>query len=184
MTATGQDVITAKLERSYAALAADPDGYVEWAHFRALVNRYLDTYGIDTTDRRAMALDLFIQAYWLELLRHADVPEPRLTREQYVKASLLAIADTSRLDMADGCGQVIFQVIDTDRDGAISRNDFRLFLHRVLLIEAAPGAMDMFTALDTDQDDMITRDEFVGGIREHFLSEDPDAPGSLLFGHV
>ncbi|MEU0007940.1 EF-hand domain-containing protein [Streptomyces sp. NPDC006314] len=44
--------------------------------------------------------------------------------------------------------------------------------------------MDSFTKLDTDGDGVISRQEFIRAIREHFLSTDPDAPGSPFFGHV
>ena len=44
--------------------------------------------------------------------------------------------------------------------------------------------MDSFTRLDTDGDGAVSRHEFIRAIREHFLSDNPDAPGSMFFGHV
>ncbi|MGC4996424.1 hypothetical protein [Streptomyces sp. DT195] len=48
----------------------------------------------------------------------------------------------------------------------------------------APDAMDSFAKLDTDGDGTISRYEFIRAVREHFLSNDPDAPGSLFFGRI
>ncbi|MEV0495871.1 EF-hand domain-containing protein [Streptomyces atratus] len=43
--------------------------------------------------------------------------------------------------------------------------------------------MDVFIKLDTDGDGAISRQEFIRAVREHYLSDNPDAPGSLFFGH-
>ncbi|MGW1128043.1 EF-hand domain-containing protein [Streptomyces sp. NPDC002526] len=42
----------------------------------------------------------------------------------------------------------------------------------------------MFSELDTDGDGAISRHEFIRVVREHFLCNDPEAPGSILFGHI
>ncbi len=40
--------------------------------------------------------------------------------------------------------------------------------------------------MDTDGDGSISRREFIRTVREHYLylSDDPDAPGSFLYGRV
>jgi hypothetical protein len=42
----------------------------------------------------------------------------------------------------------------------------------------------VFTKVDADRDGAIGRYEFIRVAREHLLSNDPDAPGSIFFGHV
>lgn len=46
------------------------------------------------------------------------------------------------------------------------------------------GGMCAITKPDTDGDGAIPRHEFIRAVREHFLSNDPDAPGSMFFGHI
>ncbi|MER5465454.1 EF-hand domain-containing protein [Streptomyces sp. NPDC002668] len=180
--ATAQDVVTTKIGRTFDTLDANQDGYVDWSDYQKLVDRYLQAYKLGKNDRRAQALQSFCQMYWLELLRHAG-QQDRLTKDQFVVANRLASMDTSRLNMADGAGQVIFDVIDTDGDNEISKDEFARFVKDVWKIDA-PQAMDVFVQLDTDGDGAISRHEFIRASREHFLSGDPDAPGSLFFGHV
>jgi hypothetical protein len=48
----------------------------------------------------------------------------------------------------------------------------------------APEALDAFHELDTDGDGAVSRHESVRAVREHYLSDDPEAPGSLFFGRV
>ncbi|GAA2501714.1 calcium binding protein CalD [Streptomyces thermolineatus] len=183
MTTTAQDVITIKLEREFDAMDANHDGYLDWTDYQKLADRYIQAYRLDKNDRRARALQAFCQIYWLELLRHAGVDGDRLTKDQFVTANRLAAIDTSRLNVTEGGGHAIFDVIDVDGDSEISKAEFERFLRDVRRSEA-PDAMEAFIRLDTDGDGAISRHEFIRAIREHFLSNDPDAPGSLFFGRV
>jgi hypothetical protein len=183
MTTTAQDVIAIKLGRQFEIMDANDDGYLDWSDYQNVCDRYIEAYKLDKNDRRARALYSFYQTYWLELLRHADVQADRLTKEQFVTANRLAGIDTSRLNMADGLGHVIFDVIDADLDNEISKDEFARFVTDVWKIEA-PDSMDTFTELDSDDDSKISRQEFLRGMREYFLSNDPDAPGSLVLGRI
>ncbi|MFJ3497576.1 EF-hand domain-containing protein [Streptomyces sp. NPDC086091] len=183
MTTTAQDLVTTKLERNFEVMDANHDGYVDWTDYQKLADRYIQAYQLDKNDRRARALQTFTQIYWLELLRHAGVDSDRLTKEQFVTANRLAVIDTSRLNVTEGGGHAIFDVIDVDGDNEISKDEFARSLRDVWKIDA-PDAMDSFTRLDTDGDGAISRQEFIRAVREHFLSNDPDAPGSLFFGHI
>ncbi|WP_330174701.1 EF-hand domain-containing protein [Streptomyces sp. NBC_01498] len=183
MTTAIQDVITTKHERAFDTMDANHDGYLDWADYQKLADRYIEAYRLDKNDRRARALQSFYQIYWLELLRHAGVDGDRLTKEQYVTACRLTAIDTSRLNVTEGGGHAMFDVIDVNGDNEISKDEFARFLRDVWRIDA-PDAMDSFMKLDTDGDGAISRMEFIRSVREHFLSNDPDAPGSLFFGHI
>ncbi|MFD4540847.1 EF-hand domain-containing protein [Streptomyces bauhiniae] len=183
MTTTAQDVISVKLERAFDALDANSDGYLDWSDYEKLGDRYIQAYRLDKNDRRARAIQTFCQIYWLELLRHAGIDGDRLTKEQFVTANRLAVIDTSRLNVTEGGGHAIFDVIDVDQDNEISRAEFERFLRDVWRSEA-PDAMEAFAKLDTDGDGAISRQEFIRAIREYYFSSDPDAPGSLFFGQV
>lgn len=183
MTTTVQDIITTKLERQFDSIDANHDGYLDWSDYQKLADRYVQAYRLDKDDRRARALQIFCQIYWLELLRHAGVEGDRLTKDQFVMANRLAVIDTSRLNVTEGGGHAIFDVIDVNGDNEISKDEFARFLRDVWKSDA-PDAMDSFTKLDVDGDGAISRYEFIRAVREHFLSNDPDAPGSLFFGHV
>lgn len=183
MTTAARDIITIKLERSFDTMDANRDGYLDWSDYQALADRYIQAYRLDKNDRKARSLQTFTQIYWLELLRHAGVDSDRLTKDQFVVANRLAVVDTSRLNVTEGGGHAIFDVLDTNDDNEISADEFARFLCDVLRSDAV-DAMDMFTKLDIDGDGAISRYEFIRAVREHYLSNDPDAPGSLFFGRV
>ncbi|MGW0771703.1 EF-hand domain-containing protein [Streptomyces sp. NPDC002676] len=183
MTTTVQEALTTKLERTFDAVDANHDGYVDWSDYKALGDRYIEAYKLDKDDRRARAIQAFWQHYFLELLRHSDGAGQRLTKGQFVTANRIAVIDTSRLNVADGAGHVIFDIMDANEDNEITRDEFTRLLKDVWKSEA-PNVMDVFAKLDTDGDGAISRQEFVRAVREHFLSNNPDAPGSLFFGPI
>ncbi|MYW01146.1 EF-hand domain-containing protein [Streptomyces sp. SID3343] len=181
MTTAIADPITVKLNALFSVTDTDTDGYVDWADYQRIVDRYLTAYKIDRNDRRARSLTTAHQMYWMELLRHANGPD-QLNREQYQHANRAASVDTSRFNMVEGLAHAIFDVMDTDDDNTISRSEFKRFLD-VWGIDA-PDAMDTFARLDTDGDGVISRHEYIRAIREFFYSPDLDAPGSLFFGRL
>jgi Ca2+-binding EF-hand superfamily protein len=183
MTSTRSDHIDTKIGSAFDALDANQNGYLEWSDYQSLVHCYLETFQVSKDDRRARALQAFCEMYWVELLRHAGVDGDQLTKEQFVTANRLASIDTSRFNMVEGAGHVIFDFVDTNGDNEISKEEFERFLRDVWQIDA-PDAMDTFTKLDTDGDGTISRQEFIRAMREHFHSHDPEAAGSLFFGRL
>ncbi|MFF8567467.1 EF-hand domain-containing protein [Streptomyces albidoflavus] len=183
MSTATQNTLTTKLTRQFDALDADMDGLLTWSDFEKYGRRYLDAYQIAKEDRRARAVVAVCQMQWVELLRHAGVETGELTKDQYVNATRLLAADPSRINLVDSTGHVIFDLIDMDGDGEISKSEFdRLF--REVWKSESPEVMEVFQQVDTDGDGSISRQEFIRTIREHYLSDDPDAPGSFLYGKV
>ncbi|MEU3446332.1 EF-hand domain-containing protein [Streptomyces thermolilacinus] len=183
MTIAAQDTITAKLERQFELLDADRDGRVNAAEFAKIADRIITAYKLDANDHRARALRAVNQMYWMELVRHAGADSDALTKDQFVVANRLATIDTSRLNVTEGLGHVTFDIIDADGDNEISRDELLRFQRDVWEVQA-PEAMEVFHKVDTDGDGSISRMEFIRTVREYFLSMDPDAPGSMLFGRV
>ncbi|MET8505620.1 EF-hand domain-containing protein [Streptomyces sp. NPDC014779] len=183
MTTVTNDVISDKYGRSFDLLDADKDGYVEWPDYQALADRYINAYKLDRNDRRVRELTAFHQMQWLEVLRHAGGQGDRLDREQYVQAMRLLAVDTSRMNLVEGSGHAMFDVIDVDGDNEISKAEFHRFLAEVWQV-TDPTAMDTFDKIDADGDGRVSRTEFIRTLREHYYSNDPSAPGSLIFGQV
>lgn len=183
MTIAAQDTITAKLERQFEMLDADKDGRVNAAEFAKIADRVITAYKLDRDDRRARALRAMNQMYWMELVRHSGAESDALTKDEFVMGNRLATIDTSRLNVTEGLAHATFDIMDTNGDNEISRDEFLRFQRDVWQVEA-PEAMEVFAQVDMDGDGAISRMEFVRTVREYFFSMDPNAPGSMLFGRV
>lgn len=183
MTLAAQDAITAKLERQFEMLDADKDGRVNAAEFLKIADRIIQAYKLDANDRRAHALRAMNQMYWMELMRHAGTASDALTKDQFVMGNRLATIDTSRINVVEGLAHATFDIMDVDEDNEISRDEFLRFQRDVWQV-GLPDAMEVFEQVDIDGDEAISRMEFVRTVREYFLSKDPSAPGSMLFGRV
>ncbi len=170
-----------KLEQAFNAMDTNNDGYLEWPDYQRLVDRYLNGYKIDKNGMKGQALQVAHQATWLEVQRHAN-GSPRLSKDEYIAAIRAASVDTSRFNVVEGLPHAIFDVMDTDDDNTISKDEFAKFLE--VWEVTAPEAMDVFTRLDTDGDGSISRQEYIRSWREFFYSSDLDAPGSLYFGQL
>lgn len=186
MTTAAIHPITVKIDRMFQAVDGNGDGYAEWSDFDRIASRYLSAYKIAKDDRRALALRAAYQMYWMELLRHADVPAnvpaDRLTKEQFQQAVRALAVDTSRFNMVEGASHAVFDIMDVDGDNEISKTEFNQYLRAWDVTD--PSAMDMFSMLDTDGDGYISRQEFIRATREFYYSSDLSVPGSFFFGRI
>ncbi|WP_432096553.1 EF-hand domain-containing protein [Streptomyces sp. bgisy100] len=183
MATAAADVVGSKIEKIFNALDTDRDGHIDWSDFQRLIDGFTSEYQLNGNDRRTMALHASYAMFWQELVRHADADgDGRLSKDEYIAASRNAILDTSRFDAINGLTHAQFDLIDVDGDHQISQSEFNKM--STLWGISEPEMKESFQALDTDGDGHISRSELIRASREFFLSNDPSAPGSILFGRV
>ncbi|KLL10664.1 calcium-binding protein [Protofrankia coriariae] len=165
----------------FEATDTNNDGVIEWSDYERIVDRYVSGFGLDRDSREAQALRAAHLMYWFELRRHAGGND-RLDRDDYIAALHSLIVDTSRFNLVEGIPHAIFDVIDRNGDGGISKEEFSRYL-QVWKIDPKTG-LEVFNRLDIDGDGSISRHEFIRSWREFFYSYDPEVPGSFYFGRV
>lgn len=181
MTTAATDSVHQRIGRTFDGLDSNHDGYVDWSDYQNLVDRYLGAFQLDRGDRRARALQSIHEMLWLELLRHAGAGEDRLLKNVFVAATRLAIVDTSRLNVVEGFGHAIFDVVDTDGDNEINKDEFGRLLRDVWKADS-PGSSNAFGRVDTDDDGTISRQEFLRAAHKYFNSSDLNGAGNLRVG--
>ncbi|CAO5160200.1 Calcium-binding protein [Frankia sp. AiPs1] len=171
-----QDV---RLEKLFQAVDANNDGVIDWSDYERILDRYFSGFELDKNSYEARALWAAHQHYWYELLRHSDSRD-RLNKDDFIQAIRLLTLDTSRFNLVEGLPHAVFDIIDRNGDGAISKDEFGRYLE-VWEIDPKNG-LEVFDRIDSDGDGTISRHEFLRSWREFYYTPDWEAPGARYFG--
>ncbi|MGH3375924.1 MAG: EF-hand domain-containing protein [Actinoallomurus sp.] len=163
-----------KIAGVFDAMDADGDGFLEKGDFAALTARWTSIRGPGDHTRLAQIM----MGWWATLLAASD-----LDRDEMVTLDeVLLVVDRlgAMPEVVLGTAEAMFEAIDEDGDGRISAEEY----HR--LIEAWSGLPtdtdEVFPLLDRDGDGYLSRTEFGRLWKEFWGGDDPDAPGSWVFG--
>ncbi len=164
-----------KVTGVFRAMDANGDGFLEEADFVALTRRWVAIRDPETDPERLRDI---MMGWWHTLLSTAgDVPDDKITVDD-----VLNVVDklAGMHDAVAGTANIMFEAVDEDSDGKISRDEYRR------LIEAWNGrdtkTDDIFPRLDLDGDGYISRTEFTDLWTEFWSGDDADAPGTWVFG--
>lgn len=154
----------------------DGDGFWEREDFDIFVERLADARGLapDTPALRSLA-GAYLQVWHALAAADAD-GDGKVTLDEalaYQEANFTPEA-------VIGFARVTFPVLDADGDGVIGKDEYGQYLAASRIDPSVAG--DAFARLDTDGDGRLTSHEWEQLYLDYFLSEDPDAPGSGLFG--
>lgn len=79
-----------------------------------------------------------------------------------------------------GIARAIFDILDADNDGVISKDEYLTFFRSFRGDEE--DAEQAFQTLDQEDEGYLTRKQFLEAVTEFHLSDDPEARGNWLFG--
>ncbi|MFJ3637664.1 EF-hand domain-containing protein [Streptomyces sp. NPDC090112] len=153
-------------DRMFEAIDSNNADYICWEDMARLADTYQHVFEVPETDRRAQALKACYRMYWMELLRHAGGID-RLDKDHFRLGNYAASVDTSRFNLTDGLTSAIFDVIDLDATGKITRDDFEQ--HFRIWCNGAPDS-SLYDRLDVDADGYLTRQAFIRAMRELYFA--------------
>jgi Ca2+-binding EF-hand superfamily protein len=160
-----------KISQVFVAMDTDHDGYLTEGDFRALTARWIALRG-DGDHPRLTA----VMMGWWATLRDAAATD-RITL-----GDVLTIVDQLGLMpvTVTGTAEAMFEAVDENGDGRISPAEYRQ------LIEAWNGhetdTAEAFARLDLNHDGYLSLAEFTEHWTEFWAGDNPDAPGSWVFG--
>jgi Ca2+-binding EF-hand superfamily protein len=162
----------------FTAMDVDADGFLEQEDFAALAARWTVNRGLASDSPEAARLSAIMMGWWDTLLAASDVNrDGRVTLDE-----VLLVVDRLPADPAPvvATAAALFEAVDADGDGRISAVEYRE------LIETWNGtATDtdvIFTRLDLDGDGHLSEGEFVQLWTEFWAGDNPNAPGTWVFG--
>lgn len=167
-----------KIAGVFGAMDADRDGFLDEADFLALTTRWTRIRGWTPGTAGHARITEIMMGWWATLLAASD-----LDRDNRVSLDeVLLVVD--RLDtMRDAIAHTattMFEAVDENADGRISQAEYRQ------LVEAwagcPTGADEVFAELDGDGDGNLGLDQFVELWTQFWAGDDPEAPGTWVFG--
>lgn len=172
----------AKQVHYFNVLDYNGDGTLEKQDFITVADRLAELRGYEDGSSRHTAVRQEILRMWTNARAlsgkegKAEITlEDWLAHEQKVLDSNVLIHS-----YVQGIARAIFDILDADNDGVISREEYLKFF-RSFRGDEEDGKL-AFQKLDEDEKGYLTRKEFLDAVTEFHLSDDPEAPGNWLFG--
>jgi Ca2+-binding EF-hand superfamily protein len=160
----------------FAAMDVDFDGFLDQDDFAALAARWTVNRGLAPDSPQADRLSAIMMGWWETLLAASDTDEDKVTLDDVLVVDQLS-ADTTPVAAT---ATAMFEAIDANGDGRISAAEYRE------LIETWNGTRtdtdEIFSLLDLDGDGHISEEEFVTLWTEFWAGDNPNAPGTWVFG--
>ncbi len=164
----------------------DDNGVIEAADFRLRADRLAES--LDVTDEAEQdQLRRRVMEWWEHLSTLADANDDgQITREEWrmywarFKVAVSMGSDRQSIQNLEHAARQTFRAIDRSGSGRITEAEFLNWL-AAWDVEADPT---VFRRLDRDDDGFLTESDLAEATTEFYLSNDPSAPGNVLYGEI
>jgi Ca2+-binding EF-hand superfamily protein len=167
-----------KIEAMFTAFDADGDGCLRREDFEALADRWGRLPGAEPGTELRARVERAAMGWWEHLVAGADANgDGGVDLDE-----LMDLVDRLHTlpDEVRATAEAIFDVVDADGDGRISRAEHRR------LIDVWHGRStdtgDVFDLLDLDGDGYLSRSGFAELWLQFWVSDDPAEPGNFVCG--
>jgi hypothetical protein len=169
-----------KVAGVFTAMDVDGDGYLTEQDFRALTDRWTRIRGWASGSVGHEQLTAIMMGWWQTLLAASD--QDRDDKVSLDEVLLVVDGLREQPQAVTGTADAMFDAVDENADGRISAAEYRQ------AIEAWTGRSTdtnaIFPVLDLNGDGHLSREEFAVLWTEFWAGDNPQAPGSLVFGPV
>lgn len=167
-----------KVSGVFDAMDRDGRGYLTQADFQALAARWTNLRGVEPGSDHYARLEAIMLGWWASLSAAADGGQRAALDDVMAVVDQLPKMTAAVTATADA----MFEAIDENGDSRISRAEYRQ------LIEAWNGCEtdtdEIFPLLDLNGDGYLSRAEFRLLWTQFWAGDDPDSPGTWVFGRV
>lgn len=167
-----------KVAGVFEAMDDDDHGYLTKDNFEALAARWTSLRGLSPDSEPYAQLRSIMLGWWDSLSSAAE------NSERVMLDDVMTVVDQlpTMSGAVNATADAMFEAIDENGDGRISRAEYRQ------LVQAWTGQEtdtdEVFERLDLDGDGHISHGEFRQLWTQFWVEDDPDAPGTWVFGRV
>jgi hypothetical protein len=169
-----------KLTRLFHVHDANGNGYVERDDYEVMVRRIAEGRGWGADAPEHQSLRGRVLAQWAAIAAAADPPGSGRVRLDGWLALWNAVLQAAYDDRVRGVSELLWETMDTDGDGRITRQESGRWFEAYGLSPADAGVA--IAACDLNGDGFVSREEWLVLVDQFFLSMNPADPGNLLFG--
>lgn len=165
---------TKKMQTYFTRIDFDHDGSLTRADFEGMAKRFGEKLDAD----KAKALTGHLLAIWDKYLSTVGGGNS-ITQEAFIGSLQKLVDDPSMKGTLEAPLPLFFQVVDSNNDGLISKEEYAVFFDILGLKDGADAA---FTAIDTDKDGQLSEKEFVTAGSDFFLNKTGEHPSDIFWG--
>jgi Ca2+-binding EF-hand superfamily protein len=182
------DLQRRKASHYFALIDEDNNGLVEADDFELRAERLAETRDITDPDEKA-ALRKRVMSWWEHLCALADTDDDdRVTREEWqtyweaLQTSVDQGGETKKrtLQSLERAARGTFRAMNRADGGVVTEAEYLDWLV-AWNVEPERAAFDR---LDRDDTGGLTEEDLIQAVKEFYLSNDPDAPGNVLYGQL
>jgi len=169
------------LNRVFDTLDVTGDGHLDASDFQSLAQR-MHTLRPNMDAPLQQEIDKAFTDWWETFRDATDTDhDGRIERDEFLGAVERGLQnDPKYVERMVEVSKVTFRAADVEGDGQLTSEQVERLYH-AFGVDTAYSA-DTFHRIDTDGSGSITIEEFVQAAREVYLSNDPSAPGAVMFG--
>lgn len=176
------DLQKRKLMKLFTVYDADCSGVLERKDFDKVAQELTAMAGWSTRSPKCLTLTNQFAQEWKCLLKSADADQDQaISIEEWFGYYDDLLSDEKKYqERAAALQDQIFDVFDANGNGELCDTEWAKFLS---ICNVSPVYVTvLFPKLDTDGDGVIKKADFLTLMQDFFYSNDPDAPGNLVFG--
>ncbi len=171
-----------KLPNVFGMYDIDQNGYIDLDDFDLLCQKVMANKQLPMSSPEATTLREKFAKRFGHMQQFADPGNPdRITIDQWLAYITETMDDPQAYDAEiTGTASFIFSLFDTNRDDTLSLGEFHQYFQSLGLDDTC--AAELYTRLGLNDDATVSKDQYLVLLDQFFKSEDPSAPGNILFG--
>ena len=170
------------MKTAFAYHDIDGDGYLTAKDF-VKWGEHLEKLFANASEAKKKMLKEQQNRLWVDLMDgRGKGPDYKVTENMFIEKCFNMVNREGAEDYVRMEWRGLFEVMDLNQDGVISKKEHRCFFEATENI-GPNGAIVAFSAIDTNMDGTITCDEYVNAATEFFLNfADETKPSKHFFG--
>ena len=171
------------MKTSFAFHDVDGDGYITKKDYVIWTEKMEKLFPNKSNEKLKKVLEEKQSRVWGDLLDgKGKGPDYKVTESMYIEKLFNAVNKEGAENKMRKEWRDVFEIMDTDQNGVISKQEHRLFFEAREHVDAN-GAIVAFSAMDKDMDGSITCEEYVNtGVEFFFNFADETKPSKNFFG--